>query len=108
MFPPYFFLGPAIPPHIFLHLESPLRLHHCISIIIRVARLAILTPNFINLTFLEAVGVKKIVCFFYFFFSMFGFFGGSWHTGLLSDWCFGFLNISDGVSRLGLGLEMCL
>jgi len=41
----------------------------------KVARLAFLTPNFTNFAFLEAVGVKKIVWLFGFFFSIFGFFG---------------------------------
>ena len=54
----------------------------------RVARLASFTPNFTNLAFLEAVGVKKLLGV---FFQYLAFSGGSWH--MLSDWCFGFLSI---------------
>ena len=53
------------------------------------SRLAFLTPNFTNLAFLEAVGVKKIVWFLAFSFQYYlAFFGGSSH--ILSDWSFGF------------------
>jgi len=51
--------------------------------------LAFLTPNFTNLAFLEAVGVKKYCL--AFSFQYLAFFEGSWH--ILSDWRFGFLNI---------------
>jgi len=58
----------------------------------RVARLAFLTPNLKNLAFLEAVGVKKIVWLFGFFFSIFGFFWRELeHTIRLVFWLFKYL-----------------
>jgi len=55
----------------------------------RVARLAFLTPNFTNLALFRGSWRQKVVWLFGFFFSIFGFFGGSWH--ILSDRCFDFL-----------------
>jgi len=47
--------------------------------------------NFINLVYLEAVGVKKIVWLFIFFSNYLALCGGSWY--ILSDWCLGLLNV---------------
>jgi len=44
-----------------------------------------------NLAFFKHLASKKIVWLFGLFFSIFGFFRGSWH--ILSDWCFGFSNV---------------
>ena len=62
---------------------------HLYRMLFRVARLAFLTPNLGNLAFFRGSWRQKIL--FGFFFSIFGFFGGSWH--IPSDWCFGFLNV---------------
>jgi len=81
-------LRPKIPIPAEVHSGTPAPLSSLISGS-RVARLAFLTPT--NLAFLEAVGAKKIVWLFGFFFSIFGFLRGSWH--MQSEWCFGFLYI---------------
>jgi len=58
----------------------------------RVARLAFLTLNVVNLAFFRGSWRhKKLFGFLAFSFQYLFFFGGSWH--ILSDWCFGFLNV---------------